>query len=186
MEVWKAFEEALSSLDAKINRIEKARDGIPFEGTKAINVANILTHFANTLEEIHNLLNCLKELKDSSLAKGKKVVRIEGTHWTIQTEDGALVVKRVDPSLVIKISPEEVFVSSKHKDESGYEATFGNAEFKVRKDKVQVSKRYTDYEGINQDSYYIRYAFKDLAKMVMKRAPQLIQELKIKGVHCPT
>ena len=147
-------------------------------------MANILTHFESVLEEIRGALNCLKELKDTSIAKGKNVVRIEGTHWAMTTEGDALVLMRVDPSLVIKISPEEVAISSRHKDSSGYEAKFTNSEFKVRKDKVEVSARYTDYETLNKQSYYIRYAFRDLARMVTKRMPRLVQDLKIKGVHC--
>ncbi|UXD22043.1 hypothetical protein IPA_01125 [Ignicoccus pacificus DSM 13166] len=184
MDVWSAFEMAASSLDAKLARIDRARDGIPFEGTKAINVANILTHFESVLEEIRSSLDCLKELKESSIAKGKNVVRIEGTHWAMTTEDNALVLMRTNPSLVIKISPEEVYISSKHKDSSGYEAKFTNTDFTVRKDKVVVNARYADYDTLNKKSYYIRYAFRELGRMVTKRIPRLVQDLKIRGVHC--
>jgi len=184
MAVWDSFERAIASLESKMARIERARDNIPFEGTKAINVANILTYFDSVLEEIHNTLNCLKELKDTSIAKGKSVVRIEGTHWTIEEEDSSLVIKRVDPTLTIKISEDAVTLSSRHKDESGVEAILTNTDFLTRKDKVKVESRYNDYEFINANSYYVRYTFKDLAKLINRRLPQLVQDLKIRGVHC--
>jgi hypothetical protein len=185
MSVWELFDMALNSVTQKRNRIERARDNIPFEGTKAINVANILTQLDVLLEEIENMLNCLKELRDSSLAVGKEAIRIAGTRWIIQKEgDDTLVLKRLDPALAIKISPEKIEISSSHKEESGLKTIFTNTEFSTQKNKVKVEAKYNEYEKIQDESYYIRYAFKDLARMVERRSGDLIQYLKIKGVHC--
>ena len=187
MDVWKALEMAKNSLDVKIRNLERARDGIKFEGTKAINLANMYTYFADVLTAIRDVIECLSAAKDTSAVRvGKGFATVANSKWSIEVTDDKVILKRINPSLVITITPEEVKVSSRSKDEKeivNY-AIFRNNSFEVARNKYKVSMNYNEYENILNNSYYIRYALKPVAREVIKKCPALIQHLKGMNVIC--
>ena len=187
MDVWKALEEARASVNAKIEALSKTRDRIPFEGTKAINLANVYTYMINVLEEIRNVLDCLRNAKDTNaVSLGKGVLRVRDSKWMVEVHDGSVIIKRINPSLSITISPEEVTIATRSKDEKEIKrvAKLGNGEFELIKDKLSIKGRYSDYDFVYNNSYYIRQAFKEVAREVMKKGEPLISHLKFMNVSC--
>ncbi len=187
MDVWKGLEMAKTSLDVKIRNLERARDGIKFEGTKAINLANMYTYFADVLSAIREAIECLSAAKETSAIRtGKGIATVANSKWSIETLDDKVILKRINPSLIITISPEEVKISTRGKDEKeivNY-AVFRNNSFEVARNKYKLSMNYNEYEGILENSYYIRYALKPVAREVIKKCPALVQHLKNMNVIC--
>ncbi len=187
MDVWKALEMAKTSLDTKIRNLERAREGIRFEGAKAINLANMYTYFADVLSTIRDVLECLSAAKDTSAIKiGKGIATVSNSKWSIEIAGDKVILKRINPSLIITIAPEEVKISSRGKDEkelANY-AIFRNSGFEVVRNKFKIAMNYNEYENILNSSYYIRYAFKPVAREVIKKCPALVQHLKAMNVIC--
>ncbi|NPA84627.1 MAG: hypothetical protein GXO07_01315 [Crenarchaeota archaeon] len=187
MDVWEGLEQAKASLDAKIAGLERVRDRIPYVGAKAINLANVYTYMIDVLERIKSVVECLSNAKDTSaVVGGKGMIRVKDTNWFVQVEGDSVVLKRVNPSLTIAISPEAVRIATRTKEDKEIkkEAVLGNSEFKMRRDKVEVAGRYGDYDYVLDNAYYVRTAFKEVAREVMKKGEPLIAHLKTFNVTC--
>ena len=187
MDVWAALEQAKASLDAKIANLERARDRIPYEGARAINLANIYTYMMDVLERVRSVVECLSNAKDSNaVTGGKQLLRVKGMNWYAEVSGNALVLKRINPAVSITITPEEVKIAIKSKDEKEIkrEVVLSNNEFKMKRDKMEVSGKYNDYENVLNNAYYIRRAFKEVAREVMKKSEPLITHMKFMNVTC--
>ncbi len=184
MDVWKALENAENSVQRKIERIERARDSIPFEGSRGISVANVLTNFASTLSEVERLIACLLNLKDTSIAKGNAVKTVDNTYWKFYNVGNKVFITRHDPAISVVVSDEAVTISLKRKGEKGLSATFKDSEFSIKKDKLEVGSNYSNYQYLLDNMYYINYALRPIARALKRRVPALTSQLKMLGVQC--
>ncbi len=187
MDVWEALEQAKASLDAKIANLERVRDRIPYEGARAINLANIYTYMMDVLNQIRGIVECLSNAKDTpAVSSGKSYIRVKDMKWFAEATENGLVLKRINPTLTITITPEAVKIATHTKEDKEIkrEAVLKNAEFELRRDKLVISGKYGDYDFVLSNAYYIRRAFKEVAREVMKKSEPLVQHMKFLNVSC--
>jgi len=187
VDVWKALEDAKASVNAKVEALERVRERIPFEGAKAVNLANVYTYMIDVLERISSILECLGNAKETNaVSVGKNYLRVRDSKWFVEVADGGVVLKRLNPALTITVTPESVRIATRTKEDKEIkrEAVLTNSEFEIRRDKLEVKGRYADYDQVYENSYYIRKAFRELAREVMKKGEPLIQHMKFMNVSC--